>query len=305
MDQPRLFSTFMLWMLAQLYESMPEVGDVQKPKLCFFFDEAHLLFDDASQALLDQIERTARLIRSKGVGVYFATQSPTDVPSPILAQLGNRVEHALRAFTPEDADALRKTVRTFPMTTFYDVEQTIQSLGTGEALITVLSPRGVPTPLAATRLLAPDSLMAPIDDVQFRGRIATSPFVAKYGTPIDRDSAYERITAKIAAARQTAVDAAVRAGVPPTTSTGLNTMTPAQQQRELARQQREYEAAQKAAQRQADQQARAQQKAQVAAEKERQRTINTAIRTGGKVVGSRLGQSIIRGVFGTLFGGKK
>ena len=161
MDQPRLFSTFMLWMLARLYETLPEVGDLPKPKLCFFFDEAHLLFDNASQALLDEIERTARLIRSKGVGVYFVTQAPTDVPSSVLAQLGNRVQHALRAFTPDDADALRKTARTFPTTTFYDVEKTITSLGTGEALVTVLSPRGVPTPLAATRLLPPDSSMTP------------------------------------------------------------------------------------------------------------------------------------------------
>ena len=212
MDKPSLFSTFMLWMLAQLYEHLPEAGDLPKPKLCFFFDEAHLLFDDASKALLDEIERTARLIRSKGVGVYFVTQAPTDVPSSVLAQLGNRVQHALRAFTPDDADALRKTARTFPMTEFYDVEKTITSLGTGEAFVTVLSPRGVPTPLAATRLLPPDSLMAPIDEVQFRGRIAMSPMQAKYGTTIDRDSAYERIGAKLAAAHQAAADAAVRAG---------------------------------------------------------------------------------------------
>ena len=224
MNQPRLFSTFMLWMLAQLYESLPEAGDLPKPKLCFFFDEAHLLFDDASEALMDQVERTARLIRSKGVGVYFVTQSPTDVPSPVLAQLGNRVQHALRVFTPEDADALRKTARTFPMTEFFDVEKTITSLGTGEALVTVLSPRGVPTPLAATRLLAPDSLMAPVDEVTFKGMIATSPFATKYGATVDRDSAYERITARIAAAKaasaQAAADAAVRAGVDPTTATG-------------------------------------------------------------------------------------
>ena len=163
MDKPRLFSTFMLWMLAQLYESLPEVGDLPKPKLCFFFDEAHLLFDDASDALLEQIERTARLIRSKGVGVYFVTQVPTDVPASVLAQLGNRVQHALRVFTPDDADALRKTARTFPMTDFFDIEKTITSLGTGEALVTVLSPRGVPTAVAPTRLLPPDSLMAPLD----------------------------------------------------------------------------------------------------------------------------------------------
>ena len=305
MDQPRLFSTFMLWMLAQLYESLPEAGDLPKPKLCFFFDEAHLLFDDASQALLDEIERTARLIRSKGVGVYFVTQAPTDVPSPVLAQLGNRVQHALRAFTPDDADALRKTARTFPTTTFYDVEKTITSLGTGEALVTVLTPRGVPTPLAATRLLPPDSIMGALDPIQFAGRIATSPYQAKYGTAVDRDSAYERITARITAARaataQAAADAAVRAGVDPTTATGLNQMTPAQQQREINRQAKEIAAAQK----QAERERAAQAKAQRDAQKAQQRTINTALRTGGRVVGSRLGQDVIRGIFGTLFGGGK
>ncbi len=304
MDQPRLFSTFMLWMLAQLYEGLPEAGDLPKPKLCFFFDEAHLLFDDASEALMDQVERTARLIRSKGVGVYFVTQAPTDVPSPVLAQLGNRVQHALRAFTPDDADALRKTARTFPTTEFYDVEKTITSLGTGEALITVLSPKGVPTPLAATRLIAPDSLMAPIDPVQFQGRIATSPFHAKYGTTVDRDSAHERITARLASAKQAAVDAAVRAGVDPTTATGMNTMTPAQQERELAKQQKAIEAAQARAAKEAERQARAEAKAAATAARDRQKTIDSAIRTGGKVVTSRAGQDLIRGIFGTLFGKK-
>jgi uncharacterized protein len=305
MDQPRLFSTFMLWMLAQLYESLPEAGDLPKPKLCFFFDEAHLLFDDASESLMDQVERTARLIRSKGVGVYFVTQAPTDVPSPVLAQLGHRVQHALRAFTPDDADALRKTARTFPMTDFYDVERTITSLGTGEALITVLSPRGVPTPLAATRLQAPDSLMAPIAEADFRGRIASSPFLAKYGATVDRDSAHERITARLAAARQASADAAMRAGVSPTTATGMNTMTPAQQQREMARQQRAYETAQRAAAREAERQRKAGERAEATAARQRQRSMDSAIRTGGKVVSSRLGQDIIRGVFGTLFGGGK
>jgi len=235
MDQPRLFSTFMLWMLAQLYEGLPEVGDLPKPKLCFFFDEAHLLFDDASEALMDQIERTARLIRSKGIGVYFVTQVPGDVPASVLAQLGNRVQHALRAFTPIDADNLRKAARTFPTTEFYDIEKTLTSLGTGEALVTVLSARGVPTPLAATRLLPPDSLMAPVDAATFQNLVAASPLQAKYGTTIDRDSAHERITERLAAARQAAAtaaqEAAARAGLDPTTNTGLNDMTPAQQQR--------------------------------------------------------------------------
>ena len=303
MDQPRLFSTFMLWMLAQLYEGLPEVGDLPKPKLCFFFDEAHLLFHDASDALMEQIERTARLIRSKGVGVYLVTQVPGDVPSSVLAQLGNRIQHALRAFTPEDADALRKAARTFPTTTFYDVEKTLTSLGTGEALVTVLSPRGIPTPLAATRLLPPDSLMAPIDQTTFQGMVAASPLNTKYGMPIDRDSAYERITARLAAARQAAVDAATRQGLDPTTAGGLNQMTPAQQQRELARQQREIDAANKRAAREAERQQRAAAKQAEADARARQKTLDTAIRTGGKVVTSRLGQDIIRGVFGTLFGG--
>jgi uncharacterized protein len=301
MDQPRLFSTFMLWLLAQLYESLPEAGDLPKPKLCFFFDEAHLLFDDASEALLDQVERTARLIRSKGVGVYFVTQAPTDVPAPVLAQLGNRVQHALRAFTPNDADALRKTARTFPTTQFYDVEETITSLGIGEALVTVLSSRGVPTPLAATRLLAPDSLMAPIDPAAFASAVAGSPFATKYGATIDRESAYELINARLVAARAAVADAAMRAGVDPTTATGMNTMTPTQQQREIARQAREIAAAEKSAERER----KAQAKAQADAARARQRSIDSAIRTGGKVVTSRAGQDLIRGIFGTLFGGGK
>src|SRR5919107_4035757 len=208
MDQPRLFSTFMLWMLAQLYETLPEVGDLPKPKLCFFFDEAHLLFDDASDALLDQVERTSRLIRSKGVGVYFVTQAPTDVPSSVLAQLGNRVQHALRAFTPDDADALRKTARTFPVTSRYDVERTITSLGIGEALVTVLSPKGVPTPLAATRLIPPDSRMAPLTDPELAQLTAASQLNARYGAAVDRESAHEIITARLAAAHQAAAAAA-------------------------------------------------------------------------------------------------
>jgi hypothetical protein len=311
MDQPRLFSTFMLWMLAQLYERLPEVGDLPQPKLVFFFDEAHLLFDDASEALMDQIERTARLIRSKGVGVYFVTQSPTDVPSSVLAQLGNRVQHALRAFTPDDADALRKTARTFPTTAHFDVEQTITSLGIGEALVTVLSPRGTPTPLAATRLLPPDSLMAalPLQDLQ--ARIAASTVATKYAMAIDRESAHEMITARIDAARASATQAsangAMRDEVSPTTAGGLNTMTPAQQRREIQRQARELAAAQKAAERERREAARR----QAAAEKEtarqrraQERQVEQAIRTGGKVLTSKTGQDIIRGIFGTLFGGR-
>ncbi|HTS14917.1 MAG TPA: helicase HerA-like domain-containing protein, partial [Candidatus Sulfotelmatobacter sp.] len=192
MEQPQLFSTFMLWMLAQLYHALPEMGDLPKPKLAFFFDEAHLLFEQASKALLDQVELTARLIRSKGVGVYFSTQAATDVPDAVLAQLGNRVQHALRAFTPNDADALRKASRTFPTSTFYpQVDQVITSLGIGEALVTVLAPNGVPTPLAATRLEPPDSRMGALDPATFQGLVAAGSLRGKYSTPIDPQSARE------------------------------------------------------------------------------------------------------------------
>ncbi|MEO8228638.1 MAG: helicase HerA-like domain-containing protein [Chloroflexota bacterium] len=305
MDKPRLFSTFMLWMLAQLYHTLPEVGDLPKPKLCFFFDEAHLLFDDVSKALLDQVERTARLIRSKGVGVYFVTQTPTDIPASVLAQLGNRVEHALRVFTPQDSDALKKTARTFPITTFYDVEQAIMSLGIGEALVTVLSSRGVPTPPAATRLIPPDSLMAALDPVQFQGRVATSALSAKYGETIDRESAHELITARITGARRVAAD---RANADPNAEPPPVMLNPSQQRREIERQARELERQRVAAERAA----RAEQRERTAAERERkaderahQRSVDSAIRTGGRIVTSRAGQDLLRGVFGTLFGGKR
>ncbi len=319
MEQPALFSTFMLWMLAQLYHVLPEAGDLPRPKLCFFFDEAHLLFDGASEALLQEIERTARLIRSKGVGVYFVTQAPTDIPSSILAQLGNRVEHALRAFTPEDADNLRKTVRTFPMTDFYDVEKAITSLGTGEAFITVLSPRGVPTPLAATRLGPPDSLMGALDSAEFQRRATGSLLMSKYGQAFDPQSAHEIITARIQAARQAAAGGMVAGGAmgggvgggmrgDPNAASQPAILTPAQQQREIQRQARELERQRQAAEREARAQARAEAAAQRerrTAERARQRSIDSALRTGGKVVTSRLGQDLIRGVFGTLFGGKR
>ncbi len=215
MDRPRLFSTFMLWMLAQLYATLPEVGDLPKPKLAFFFDEAHLLFHDASEALMEQIELTARLIRSKGVGVYFVTQSPTDVPSSVLSQLGNRVQHALRAFTPDDAENLRKTVKTFPMTDHYDVGETLTSLGIGEALVTVLTPKGVPTPLAATRLIPPDSFMDAIDEASRTELIAAGELRERYATPIDRESAHEILTGKLHGAAETATSEAPPLPPPP------------------------------------------------------------------------------------------
>ncbi len=191
-DRPQLFSTFLMWLLADLFHDLPEVGDVDKPKLVFFFDEAHLLFNDASKDFLDAIEQTVRLIRSKGVGVFFVTQSPKDVPADVLAQLGNRVQHALRAFTPDDAKALKAAVRTYPNTA-YDLEELLTQLGTGEAVITVLSERGAPTPVAWTRMRAPKSLMAPSADALLTQVVAASPLTAKYGTALERESASEML----------------------------------------------------------------------------------------------------------------
>ncbi|AKT50493.1 helicase HerA-like domain-containing protein [Arsenicicoccus sp. oral taxon 190] len=199
-DRPQLFSTFLMWLLADLFHDLPEVGDVDKPKLVFFFDEAHLLFDDASKAFLEAIEQTVRLIRSKGIGVFFVTQSPKDVPAGVLGQLGNRVQHALRAFTPDDAKALKAAVSTYPRSG-YDLEQLLTQLGTGEAVITVLSERGAPTPVAWTRMRAPQSLMGPSDPAVMDQLIAGSPLAARYTTAEDRESAYEKLTAAQQAAQ--------------------------------------------------------------------------------------------------------
>jgi DNA helicase HerA-like ATPase len=174
------------------------VGDPEKPNLVFFFDEAHLLFNGASKAFLDAIQQTVRLIRSKGVGVFFVTQSPKDVPGDVLAQLGNRVQHALRAYTPDDAKALRAAVSTYPHSA-YDLEELLTSLGTGEAVVTVLSERGAPTPVAWTRMIAPQSLMAPSDEATVKGIIAASALGTKYATATNRDSAFEILQAREAA----------------------------------------------------------------------------------------------------------
>ena len=195
-DKPTLFSTALMWLLAQLFEELPEAGDLDKPKLAFFFDEAHLLFDEATKAFLSSVAQTVRLIRSKGVGVYFITQTPKDVPSEILGQLGNRVQHALRAFTPEDAKALKATVSTFPKSAFYDMEALLTGMGIGEAAVTILSESGVPTPVVQTRMTPPASRMGPADDVD--GKAKASPLWAKYGQRVDNESAREILAARMA-----------------------------------------------------------------------------------------------------------
>ncbi|MDH4333830.1 MAG: DUF853 domain-containing protein [Chloroflexota bacterium] len=221
-DRPALFSTFMMWLLARLYRTLPEVGDIDKPKLVFFFDEAHLLFRDANKTFLQQIELVARLIRSKGVGVYFVTHAPTDVPAEVLGQLGNRVQHALRAFTPEDLAVVRATARTFPTSEFYDVEQELTQLGTGEALITALNPKGIPMPTVRTMMRPPMSLMAQLDPALFNRAVSSSLIAARYATDIDATTAKEML-AQQAATAETAANAAAEtesAGGPAAPGTG-------------------------------------------------------------------------------------
>lgn len=196
--RPVLFSTFLMWVLADLFTYLPEVGDLDKPKLVFFFDEAHLLFTDASKAFLEQVEQTVKLIRSKGVGVFFCTQLPTDLPNTVLSQLGARIQHALRAFTPDDQTALSKTVRTYPKTDVYELESALTSLGTGEAVVTVLSEKGAPTPVAWTRMRVPRSLMGAIGTDAVAAAAHSSPLQAVYGQTVDRVSAHEMLDAKYA-----------------------------------------------------------------------------------------------------------
>ncbi|MEO8908085.1 MAG: helicase HerA-like domain-containing protein, partial [Microbacteriaceae bacterium] len=202
-DKPALFSTFLMWMLADLFNDLPEVGDIDRPKLVFFFDEAHLLFKDASRDFLASIIQTVRLIRSKGVGIVFVTQTPKDVPDEVLAQLGSRIQHQLRAHTPDAAKALRATVSTYPMSG-YDLEEVLTQLATGEAIVTVMSERGAPTPVAWTRLRAPQGSMDPSPAADIAADIAASPLQAKYGTALDPDSAREILGRKLDAAAEAA-----------------------------------------------------------------------------------------------------
>jgi DNA helicase HerA-like ATPase len=199
--RPVLFSTFLMWVLSTLFKSLPEVGDIDKPKLVFFFDEAHLLFADASKAFLEQVEQTVKLIRSRGVGVFFCTQLPTDIPNDVLSQLGARIQHALRAFTPDDQKALTKTVRTYPKTDVYDLASALTSLGIGEAVVTVLSERGAPTPVAWTRLRSPRSLMAAIKNEDIVKAAKDGPLHRKYGTTDESPAAAEKLGEIVAKAK--------------------------------------------------------------------------------------------------------
>ena len=196
MQSPKLYATFLLWLLAELFERLPEAGDPEKPKLVFFFDEAHLLFDNPPRALLDKIEQVVRLIRSKGVGVYFVTQNPLDLPEAILGQLGNRVQHALRAFTPKDQKAVRAAAETFRARPGLDVATAIMELETGEALVSILDRKGAPTPVERALIFPPRSRLTPLTPTEMAHVIRTSPLAGHYEKAVDRESAYEKLKAR-------------------------------------------------------------------------------------------------------------
>jgi len=189
--KPRLYSTFLLWLLSELYENLPEVGDMDKPKVVFFFDEAHLLFNDAPPKLLEQVEQIVRLIRSKGVGIYFCSQFPDDVPGEILGQLGNRIQHALRAYTPRDQKAVRTAAQTFVPNPKLKVAEVISKLGTGEALVSTLQDKGIPMPVEQTLICPPGCRMGSLTTEEHASIVSRSPVGGRYDTPIDRESAHE------------------------------------------------------------------------------------------------------------------
>ncbi|MGC5629170.1 helicase HerA-like domain-containing protein [Georgenia sp. Z1344] len=287
-QRPALLSTFVMWLLADLFGSSPEVGDAGKPRLVFFFDEAHLLFADASDEFLNQVVQTVRLIRSKGIGIVFVTQSPTDVPEAVLAQLGGRVQHALRAHTPKDARTLKEAVTTFP-TSPYDLAEVLTSLGTGEAVVTVLDEDGAPTPVAVTRVLAPAAVMGAADDDAAAAALSASPLAARYGERIDPESATELLAAQIEAAAQTAAAEAEAARLAEEQAKLEAERKKADEKRlkemekeleaERKRQDKELEAARKREEREAERRAR-----------QRDSVITSMVRTAGT--------SIVRSIFG-------
>ena len=289
-DKPAVFSTFLMWLLADLFNDLPEVGDQDKPKLVFFFDEAHLLFKDASRDFLDSITQTVRLIRSKGVGVFFITQTPKDVPGDVLAQLGSRVQHQLRAFTPDDAKALRASVSTYPHSG-YDLEEVLTTLGTGEAIVTVMNEKGAPSPVAWTRVRAPQGSMSPVPPERIDTIVAASPLLARYGTATDRDSAHEMLATRLEAANRAAQAA-------------QETLDRAEA---AAAAEREGDARQ-------DREAKAEKKAQAEYDRlMRQTQPGTRTRTTARpqksvleqVLGSSVTKSILTGVVGGIFGTRR
>jgi hypothetical protein len=275
-DKPKLFSTFMLSLLAEIYATFPEEGDLEAPKLVLFIDEAHLVFEEATDALLNQLETVIKLIRSKGVGVFFCTQNPADIPDDVLAQLGLKVQHALRAFTAKDQKAIRLVADNFPPTNLYDVSATLLAMGVGEAFVTVLNEKGIPTPLAHTLVAAPSSRMGILSPDELQAQITQSRLVAKYAAVEDRESAYEILDAKLQAFEDEA------------------------QQAELRKQQQKAEAERAKAQREADREAaRRQRDADRQARSERT-WVDDAAKTIGRTATNTVARELTRGLLGVL-----
>ena len=296
-SQPALFSTFVMWLLASLFQDLPEVGDADKPKLVFFFDEAHLLFADASKEFLNQVVQTVRLIRSKGVGIFFVTQSPKDVPDDVLAQLGSRVQHALRAHTPNDQKALKATVDTFPSSPL-DLLKVLPGLGTGEAVVTVLDPKGRPTPVAPTRLWAPAAVMGPSSPGAVSACLTASPFMAKYKDPVDPESAFELLAARVEAEKAAAETAKEQAKA----EKEAEKAAAEAEKRRLKELEAEAKAAAKAAEREereaakeAERQRKADERRAERQEKRKEAAIDSVVRS----IGRSLGSSITRTLFGS------
>jgi len=298
MASPKLYSTFLLWLLSQLFEHLPEIGDPDKPKLCFFFDEAHLLFDDAPKALLDKIEQVVRLIRSKGVGVYFITQNPIDIPDSVAGQLGNRVQHKLNAFTPRDQKAVQAAADTFRANPGVDVSTAITELKVGEALVSLLQPDGAPAPVVRTLIKPPSSRVGPVTPEERAMMIQTDPIGDKYDKLLNRESAAELIGAKTQEAAAAAAEVAAKTDAD---------KAAAAQAKEDARAAKEAERQRIADQREADRQARlqAQQQAaeaRAAANSPWNRMATSAARSASSAIGRQVANQVAKSVFGSSRG---
>lgn len=296
MNTPKLYATFLLWMLSELFEQLPEVGDMDKPKLVFFFDEAHLLFDNASAALQEKIEQVVRLIRSKGVGIYFVTQNPLDLPESVLGQLGNRVQHALRAFTPKDQKAVKTAADTFRANSEFKVEQAITELAVGEALISCLDEQGTPQVVERAWVMPPYSSFSPISPEQRQTLISQSIVAGIYEKSLDRESAFELLQNKVVERQQQAVQIEQE-------------KQQAKEQELLAKQQaKEAETLAKQQAREQERIAKEQQKGAEREAKQREKliqdTVGTFAKSAARSLGGSTGQKIVRGLLGSLFGRK-
>ena len=296
MNTPKLYATFLLWMLSELFEQLPEVGDMDKPKLVFFFDEAHLLFDNASAALQEKIEQVVRLIRSKGVGIYFVTQNPLDLPESVLGQLGNRVQHALRAFTPKDQKAVKTAADTFRANPEFKVEQAITELAVGEALISCLDEQGTPQVVERAWVMPPYSSFSPISPEQRQTLISQSIVAGIYEKSLDRESAFELLQNKVVERQQQAVQ--IEQEKQQAKEQELLAKQQAKEAEKLAKQQaREQERIAKEQQKEAEREAKQR-------EKLIQDTVGTFAKSAARSLGGSTGQKIVRGLLGSLFGRK-